>query len=171
MVGLFLFGLSLRLKETADLLLAPSWQTRVAAAALALPVLPAAGLVYLALTRSVKLKRVLPMVALVLLGAAGAAALLVFLQHNWLFGPELRYAARSSEGREAGVWYGGFLGCDWELYASEPGEQLSRQVDRKGVECSDPGQPGVRWLSDGGAELAIDGGTPSKPWSLFPAWN
>jgi hypothetical protein len=169
---LFIFGFcfALRQKERGDVLLAPSWERRVNALGFALPVIPACGFLYLAARRTVSAKRALPLLGVLLLSAAGAAAVQV-LNPAFLFGPHLRASARNPDGREAGIWFNSFLGCDWELFLSGPHEMLSHQVDRYAAECSATGTPSVRWLEDGGAALDVDGGVPAKPFTLFPAWN
>jgi len=168
-LALFLFGLSLRHQESVETLLAPSWERRVTAATYAMPVIPALGFIFIALRRTATLRRALALGAVLLLSIAGAVGVTVSGK-NWLFGPNLKATSKSADGREAGIWFDHFLGCDWNLYLAEPHAVLSRRVDHRGVECNSTGSPGVEWLPDGGAVLSIDGGTPSKPWSLG-AWN
>jgi hypothetical protein len=169
---LFIFGFCfvLRQREGVELLLTASWERRVTALSYALPLIPAVGFIYLALRRTVSAKRALPLVAVLLLATAGAVYIHLS-EPNWLFGPRLAASATSPEGREASIWAGNFLGCEWELYLAEPHEMLSRRVDRYAVECAGMGIPAVRWLPDGGAALDVDGGVPAKPFTLFPAWN
>ncbi len=169
---LLIFGccFALRAREGGEVLLAPSWERRVDTLGYALPVIPAFGFIYLALRRTVSAKRVLPLVGVLLLSTAGGAAIELF-SPTFPFGPDLRASAISPDGREAGIWFTNFLGCDWELYLSEPHQMLSRRVDRFSAECSAAGTPSVRWLEDGGAALEVDGGVPAKPFTLIPAWN
>jgi hypothetical protein len=171
-VCLFLFGFCfvLRRREGGDFLLAPSWERRVTALSYALPLIPAVGFIYLAVRRTVSPKRALPLLAVLLLSVAGAAAI-EFMNPSFFLGPHLKASSTGPDGREAGIWFTDFLGCDWDLFVSEPHEMLSHRVDRYGAECSGIGTPSVRWLPDGGAALEVDGGTPAKPFNLFPAWN
>jgi len=168
-LALFLFGFSLRHQTTLEVLLAPSWERRVLAATYAMPVIPAFGFIFIALRRSATLKRALPLVGVLLLSLAGGAGVTVSGE-NWLFGPHLKATAKSADGREAGIWFDSFLGCDWELFVAPPHQPLAHRVDRRPVECNATGTPAVTWLPDGGAALDIDGGTEATPFSLG-GWN
>jgi hypothetical protein len=169
-LALFLFGFSLRHQTSLELLLAPSWERRVLVATYAMPVIPAFGFIFIALRKSATLKRALPLVGVLLLSVAGGAGVTV-AGANWLFGPNLKATAKNADGREAGIWFDHFLGCDWELFVAPPHQALAPRVDRRPVECNATGTPSVVWLPDGGAELALDGGTEPAPWNFGFGWN
>jgi hypothetical protein len=146
--------------------LTPRGQELLAAAAFAIPLFPAAALLWSAITRRLRTRLTLTLAGLIVLGAALAFGTLLSGLYLWndLFEGEFKSSVTSPDGaREAHLHVDGLLGCRGSLFVSDRGALWGVYVPDSGreVSCKDYG---VRWLPDGGVEVT---GSPPEPSKLF----
>lgn len=165
---LFLKALTWRLHvENAPVHLTPLALRQIHAVSIALPTLPGLMMLWLAISRRVEWKAVTSLIATLVLGLAGAVVL-IKPEYQLFHTEEVMLSVRSSDGSyEAHVFHvHELLSCRYALFLSEPGALFARATrETVEVSCTMPGGPSVRWLEDGGATIALDGGQPPEPLS------
>ncbi|MEW5741144.1 MAG: hypothetical protein AB1938_19635 [Myxococcota bacterium] len=129
---------------------------------LALPLIPAVALVWMAVRRRLRKGLTLAAVGLILLGALGAGGFLYGTLK--LFEPTHRLTVPSPDGeRLAHLYVGGLLGCDAVVYVAAPWAMLGQEVERLRIDCN--GEVRLEWQPDGGVALHAP---PAAPLDFFP---
>ena len=141
------------------LLLTPRGEHLFAAAAMSLPLFPAAALLWSAVTRRLRTWLGVTLVLLMVLGAASGFAVVVV--GTPLFGGHYTTSIVSADGtREAHLRVSGLLGCEGSIYVSDRHGLWGEFRGSRDVDCD---TLGVGWTEDGGVE--VTGGAP-KPLNL-----
>ncbi len=147
-------------QHSAALRLTPRGEHLLAALALSLPIIPAFALLGSAITGRLKTRLTVVLVLLVVLGAAGGFAATM----AWVPFFDGRYAesTTSPDGtREASLWSRGLLGCKGSIYVVDRHGLWGALATERDVDCD---TMKVRWLEDGGVEVA---GDDARPFPLF----
>ncbi len=145
---------------SSELEMTPHGERLMVACALAVPLFPAAALLWSAITRRLKTRLAVVLVLQVVLGAV-AGFLALFLWAGPLFGGHWQTMVPSPDGtQEAHLRIDGLLGCGGTVYLSEPRGIWARPGVTRAASCKDIG---VAWLPDGGVEIT---GSPPEPFNL-----
>ncbi|MCC6336152.1 MAG: hypothetical protein IT380_19470 [Myxococcales bacterium] len=162
-VGVVMFLLALRLLSwhwqgsAPGRHLTPRAEHLTNAGLIALPVMPAAALVWMAARRKLRMGLTLGAVGLILAGGVASGGFL-YATFN-LFGPTHQLSVPSPDGAKvAHVYVGGLLGCDAALYVAPSWEMVAEAVANQRVDCGAEVQ--VEWQPDGTAELRAPPPTP-----------
>lgn len=141
--------------------LTPRAEHLLNALSLALPLFPAAGLLWAAVSRRMKARLGVVLGLMILLGIGGAFTTLFVMVP--FFEGHFETSVPSPDGeREAHVHVGGLLGCHASLYVAERRAIWGELVTTRDVDCKDIG---ARWLTDGGVEIT---GAPPTPFYFGP---
>lgn len=139
--------------------LTPRGERLLTVACLAVPLFPAAALLWSAITRRLKRRLTITLVVMMVLGAL--AGFVSRFAWEKMFEGHYTASALSPDGtREAHLHVGGLLGCTGDIYVSEPRGVWGTRAATGAASCEDIS---LRWLADGGVEVS---GSAPEPLNL-----
>lgn len=147
-------------QHSATLRLTPRGEHLLAALALSSPIIPAFALLASAITGRLKTRLTVVLVLLVVLGGAGGFAA-VFAWAPFFDGHYGQSTTSPDGTHEAHLWSRGLLGCRGSIYVAARHGLWGALATEREVDCD---TMKVRWLEDGGVEVA---GDDARPFPLF----